>query len=170
MAVPKQGQGVVIGKNVRLGPGIVIWNYVVIGDNTTIAADTVIGSFCDIGKNVVIGKACNIQTHVTISNGCVLGEGIFVGPNSSLLNDKYPKSDVLTPVKIRDNATIGGGVLILPNVTIGEGALVAAGSLVTRDVPPSSVVMGSPARIVMPLEEYAKKQAAFNSVHRKVKE
>ena len=123
--------------------------------------NTVIGSFVDIGKDVTIGKNCNIQAHVTISNGCVLGDNVFIAPNTSLLNDKYPKSPFMTPPVIKDGAAIGGGVTILPNVVIGEKAVVGGGSVVTKDVPANTVVAGCPAKKVMTLEQFKKKQAKF---------
>jgi acetyltransferase-like isoleucine patch superfamily enzyme len=168
MVNPKKGTGIVTGANVEIGENVAIWNYVVIGDDTKIGAGTTIGSFCDIGKNVVLGKNCNIQAHVTISNGCVLGNDVFIAPNSSLLNDKYPKSSLLTPPVIRDGAQIGGGVTVLPDVTIGEKAVIGGGSVVTRNVPPRTVLAGVPARVVMTLEEYEAKRDAFIAARRKV--
>lgn len=170
MPTTKAGKGVVIGKGVQLGENVMIWNYVVIGDSTKIDDGTCIGSFCDIGKNVAIGKDCNIQTHVTISNGCRIGDNVFIAPNTSLLNDKYPKSDLLTPVTVKDRVIIGGGVTVLPNVTVGENAVIAAGSVVTRDVPANIVVMGVPARSAMSLKKYEAKRRAFIGVRRQVEE
>ena len=161
MSKPKMGKGVMVGKNVQFGEDVVVWNYVVIGDNTKIGDGTRIGSFCDIGKNVVIGKNCIIQAHVTISNECKLGDNVFVGPNSSLLNDRFPHSKCLTPSIIKDNVVIGGCVTILPNVTVHENAVVAAGSTVTKDVPPGTVVKGIPAKQMMTREEYEAKRKAF---------
>lgn len=145
MAKPKMETGVIVGKKVKCAPNVVVWNYVVIGDATKIGDGTRIGSFCDIGKNVTIGKNCNIQTHVTISNGCIIGNNVFIAPNSTLLNDKFPVSERLTPPRIYDDAVIGGCVAILPNVTVGQGAVIAAGSVVTKDVSPRTVVKGIPA-------------------------
>ena len=145
-----------MGTNVEIGPNVTIWNYVVLGDNTKIGENSVIGSFVDIGKNVVLGKNCNIQAHVTISNGCILGDDVFIAPNTSLLNDK-----LLTPPNVKDGAQIGGGVTILPDVTIGEKAVVGGGSVVTKNVDPRTVVAGSPARLVMNLSEYETKRANF---------
>jgi acetyltransferase-like isoleucine patch superfamily enzyme len=137
MPQPKTGKGVITGANVQFGREVVVWNYVVIGDNTKIGDGTRVGSFCDIGKNVVIGKDCVIQVHVTISNECKLGNNVFIGPNSSLLNDRFPHSVRLTPSIIEDNVIVGGCVTVLPNVTISENSVVvAAGSVVTKDVPP----------------------------------
>lgn len=161
MSPPKTGIGVIIGENVQFGENVTIWNYVVISDNTRIGDGTRIGSFCDIGKNVVIGRNCNIQAHVTISNECQIGDNVFIGPNTSLLNDKFPYSRFLTPPIIKDNAIIGGCVTILPNVTIHENAVIAAGSVVTRDVPPNIVVKGIPAKPTMTRQEYEIKRKEF---------
>jgi acetyltransferase-like isoleucine patch superfamily enzyme len=163
---PKLGIGVIIGENVEFGKNVVIWNYVVIGDNTRINDKTVVGSFCDIGKNVTIGKNCNIQAHATISNGCVIGDNVFIAPNSSLLNDRYPKSDLLMPVTVENHAIIGGGVTVLPGVVIRESSIVAGGSVVTRDVPPRMVVKGVPAKVAMTLEEYEARRAKYANERR----
>ncbi len=168
MVNPKKGTGIVTGVNVEIGADVAIWNYVVIGDNTKIGDGTLIGSFCDIGKEVTIGKNCNIQAHVTISNGCILGDNVFIAPNSSLLNDKYPKSSFMTPPVIKDNAVIGGGVTILPDVIVGENAVIGGGSVVTKNVPPRTVSSGVPAKVVMSLEEYEAKREKFIAARRKV--
>jgi UDP-2-acetamido-3-amino-2,3-dideoxy-glucuronate N-acetyltransferase len=168
MPALKRGKGVITGVNVQWGKGVVVWNYVVVGDNTRIGDGTSVGSFCDIGKDVIIGKNCNIQAHVTISNGCILGDNVFVAPNSTLLNDKYPKSILLTPPVIKDNVIIGGGVTVLPNVVVGESSIVGGGSVVTKDVPARRVVMGDPAREIMRLEEYWAKREVFVQAKRKV--
>lgn len=158
----KRGVGIVTGVNVEIGANAAIWNYVVIGDGTKIGEGTTIGSFCDIGKNVVIGKNCNIQAHVTISNGCILGDDVFIAPNSSLLNDKYPKSTFMTPPVIKDGAAIGGGVTVLPDVTVGEKAVIGGGSVVTKNVPPRTVSFGVPARVKkISLEQYEAKRKQF---------
>jgi UDP-2-acetamido-3-amino-2,3-dideoxy-glucuronate N-acetyltransferase len=163
MSKLRLGKGVVAGENVQFGENVVIWNYVVVGDNARVGEGTCVGSFCDIGKDVVIGKNCNIQAHVTISNGCKIGNDVFIAPNSSLLNDKYPRSSLLTPPVVKDHAVIGGGVTVLPDVTIGEKSIVGAGSVVTRTVLPRTVVAGVPARFVMSLQEYEAKQKNYSS-------
>ena len=160
MEKPEKGEGVIVGKNVQFGKDVVVWNYVVIGDSTKIGDGTLVGSFCDIGKNVIIGKNCNIQAHVTISNECKIGNNVFIGPNSSLLNDKFPKGR-LTPCIIKDNVVIGGCVSILPNITVNENSVVAAGSVVTKNVPSGIVVKGNPARKMMTREEYEKRKKDF---------
>jgi acetyltransferase-like isoleucine patch superfamily enzyme len=161
VAKPKLGKGVIIGKNVQFDEDVVLWNYVVIGDNTKIGDGTRVGSFCDIGRDVVVGRNCIIQAHVTISNECVLGDNVFIGPNSSLLNDKFPHSKCLTPSIIKNNVIVGGCVTILPNVTINENSVIAAGSVVTKDVPGETVVKGVPAEIMMTRSEYEAKRTEF---------
>ena len=161
MSKYRLGKGVILGKNVKIGEAVVIWNYVIIGDNTVIGDKTRIGSFCDIGRDVEIGRYCNIQAHVTISNGCRIGSNVFIGPNASILNDRFPVSSRLTPPIIEDNVIVGGGAIILPNLTIGENAVVAAGSVVTKDVPAEAVVKGAPAKIFMNRNEYEAKKLKF---------
>jgi acetyltransferase-like isoleucine patch superfamily enzyme len=155
------GKGVIVGEKVVFGENVVVWNYVVVGDNTRIGDGTRIGSFCDIGKTVSIGKNCNIQTHVTISNGCKIGNNVFIAPNSTLLNDKFPVSKRLAPPVIKNNALVGGCAAILPGVTIGEDAVVAAGSVVTKDVAARTVVKGVPAKPVMTRKEYETKKKNY---------
>jgi len=125
---------------------VLIYEPVYIHETAQIGEGTKIGAFCDIGRNVIIGRGCNIQCHVSISNGCIIGNKVFIGPKATLLNDKYPPSETLQPVVIHDEAVIGGGAIILPGVTIGERAAIGAGSVVTKDVPPHEVWIGSPAR------------------------
>jgi acetyltransferase-like isoleucine patch superfamily enzyme len=161
MQQPKTGRGVIIGANVQFGKDVVVWNYVVIGDNTKIGDGTCIGSFVDIGRNVTIGKNCNIQAHVTISNECVLGDNVFIAPNSSLLNDKYPKSSFLAAPIVKNNVVIGGGVTILPGVILGENSVIGGGSVVTKNVSREKVVSGVPAKEIMTKEQYDAKREAF---------
>lgn len=155
------GKGVLIGKNVQFGKNVIIWNYIVIGDNTKIGDGTRIGSFCDIGKNVVVGKNCVIQAQVAVSNECQIADNVFIGPNTTILNDKFPHSEYLTPSTVKDDVVIGGCVTILPNVVVNEKAVIAAGSIVTKDVPAATVVKGVPARLTMTRQEYQAKREAF---------
>lgn len=161
MKKPKVAEGVVIGENVEFGKNVVVWNHAVIGSNTKIGDNTRIGSLCDIGKDVVIGDNCVIQAHVTISNACRLGNNVFIGPNTSVLNDKFPYSVYLTPSIIEDDVIVGGCVTVLPNITVGRNAVLAAGSVVTKNVPRDTVVKGIPARIAMTRQEYEEKRKAF---------
>jgi acetyltransferase-like isoleucine patch superfamily enzyme len=112
---------------------------------TNIGEDTKIGAFSDIG-NCTIGKRCNIQTMVSIPRGTIIGDDVFIGPQVTICNDKYPPSKLVSPVIIKDHASIGGNVTILPGVTIGEYAIIGAGSVVTKNVPNSEVWYGNPAK------------------------
>lgn len=138
-----------------------------IHDSAKIGKGTKIGAFVDIGKDVVIGENCNIQAHVTISNGVQIGDRVFIGPNTSILNDRYPVSKVLAPPIIYNDVVIGGFVVILPNISIGEKAVIGAGSVVTKNVPRGSVVYGNPAEYKMSREEYDNKKAEWEKQTRK---
>ena len=123
-----------------------------------------IGEMCNIGKGVFvdahvhIGSRVKIQNHVSVFEGVTLEDGVFVGPHVCFTNDLYPRainpdgtlksgSDwEITPTLVKYGASIGAGAVILCGVTIGEFALVGAGSMVTRDVPPYTLVTGNPAR------------------------
>ena len=161
MSQPKLGMGVVVGSNVKFGKQVVIWNYVVIGDDVKIGNGSCIGSFCDIGKNVTIGKTCSYICASLVSSSGIVGDNVFIAPNCSLLNDKYPKSDLMTPSIIKDNAIVGGGTIILPNVVVGGNSVIGGGSIVTKDVPPKKIVAGSPAKQVMTMKEYQIKRDNF---------
>jgi acetyltransferase-like isoleucine patch superfamily enzyme len=102
---------------------------------------------------------------VTISNECVLEDNVFIAPNTTLLNDKYPRSGFLTAPTIKRGAIIGGGVTILPNLTIGEKAVVGGGSVVTADIPARTVHKGLPSRKTMSLKDYVHKREEFTKAH-----
>ncbi len=148
-----------IAPDVRLGENVKIADFVnlygcELGDNTKV------GPFVEIQKNARIGKNCKIQSHTFVCEGVTIEDEVFVGHGVTFTNDKYPRATneggelqtekdwVVLPTLVRKGASIGSGSTILCNVTIGERALVGAGSLVTRDVPPGAVVAGNPARVL----------------------
>jgi acetyltransferase-like isoleucine patch superfamily enzyme len=152
--------GTVIGENAILRPGTVIYCAVTIGDNFSTGHNVIIREKTTIGNNTAIGTAsiiegtCSIgdngriQSMVFIPTNTEIGDNVFIGPNSVLTNDRYPpfgKPSLIGPV-LEDNTTIGANVTILPGVRIHEGAAVAAGSVVTKDVPPGVLAIGAPAR------------------------
>lgn len=134
---------------------VVIGNYVRTGHKVLIREECRIGSHVLVGTNVVIdnrttiGSRVSIQSTVYVPTGTLIEDHVFIGPNAVFLNDRFP-TRVQAPLKapqIRRGATIGGNATILPGITIGEGAFVAAGAIVTRNVPPWHLAIGSPAQI-----------------------
>ncbi len=135
-----------------------------IGDHTTIWQNTVILSGAQIGSNcninalvfiendVVVGDNCTVKCGVQLWDGITLEDDVFVGPNATFSNDPFPRSkvypDAFKKTLVKKGASIGANATILPGIVIGEGALVGAGSVVTKDVPPHAVVCGNPARIL----------------------
>lgn len=99
-----------------------------------------------MGENVKIGNNCSIQSFVFIPKGITIEDNVFIGPGTIFLNDKYPPSDNWGTTLVKQGARIGGGCIILPNVVIGENALVGAGSVVTSLIPPNEVWFGNPAK------------------------
>jgi acetyltransferase-like isoleucine patch superfamily enzyme len=152
--------GAVIGKDAVLRTGTVIYCTVTIGDNfstghnviirekTTIGDNTAIGTATIIEGATKIGSNVRIQSMVFIPTNTEIGDNVFIGPDSVLTNDRYPpfgKPALIGPV-LENNTTIGANVTILPGVRIHEGAAVAAGSVVTKDVPAGMLAIGAPAR------------------------
>ncbi len=140
-----------IGENVKLAEFINLYGCF-IGDNTRI------GAFVEIQKNARVGKNCKISSHSFICEGVTIEDGVFVGHNVTFINDKFPRATNQTgglkseadwkvePTLVKKGASIGSGATILGNLVIGENAIVGAGSTVTSDVPPYSIVAGNPAR------------------------
>lgn len=138
-ALTEVQEGVAIGAATRVGSLTLIHEGAVIGSGCTI------GSHCNI-CDCRIGDRVSIQTACHITRGVVIEDDVFVGPHVTMLNDKLLGAELSFP-RICRGAKIGGGSVILPGVTIGENAVVGAGSVVTGDVPAGATVFGNPARI-----------------------
>lgn len=146
-----------LGKNVKLSKFINLYGCS-IGDNTKI------GTFVEIQKNARIGNNCKIQSHTFICEGVTIEDNVFVGHGVIFINDKYPRSTnsggklqseedwEVVPILIKQGASIGSGATILCNVTVGGNAVIGAGSVVTKDVSPNSIVAGNPARFIRRIE------------------
>jgi acetyltransferase-like isoleucine patch superfamily enzyme len=142
-----------LGENVKLSRFINLYGCE-IGDNTKI------GAFVEVQKNAKIGKNCKISSHTFVCEGVTIEDQVFVGHSVAFINDSYPRavsddgrlqteSDWrVENTLVKKGASIGSGCTILANVTIGENALVGAGSVVTKDVPPNTIVAGNPARVL----------------------
>lgn len=133
-----------------IGQGTRVWQFVVILPGAQIGADCNICSHCLIEGDVHVGDRVTVKSGVQLWNGMRVGDDVFIGPNVTFTNDRYPKSGnkafAMQSTVIESGASIGGGATILPGVRIGKGALVGAGAVVTRDVAPGVTVVGNPAR------------------------
>ncbi|UCE14066.1 MAG: N-acetyltransferase [Candidatus Heimdallarchaeota archaeon] len=134
---------------------------VVIRENCHIGAGSIIGSGSVLDSGVSIGKNARVQSNNFIPPKITIGDNVFLGPCVQFANDKYPMSNRLISTFIEDNVVIGIGAIILGGITIEEGAVIGAGSLVTKNVPSNHVVIGAPARKIMSREEYDQKQKDY---------
>ena len=152
-----------ISDDVKLGKNVKIYEFVnlygcEIGDNTKI------GTFVEIQKNAKIGANVKVSSHTFICEGVTIEDEVFIGHNVTFINDKYPRATTASgepkteadweviPTLVKGGASIGSSVTILCGVTIGEGAMVGAGSVVNKDVPAHTIVTGRPARVVRKLD------------------
>lgn len=136
----------------QIGPRTRIWQFVVVLPGARIGSDCNLCSQVFIEQDVTIGDRVTVKSGVQLWNGLKVGNDVFIGPNATFTNDNFPRSgDHSKEVEgtvIKDGASIGANATILPGLTIGEKAMVGAGSVVTRSVPPRAIVHGNPARIV----------------------
>ena len=136
------------GERIDLPNGSIAWAPCYIGKECQIGANVSISCLAHIGKNVVIGDGTRIQGGAYIADGTIIGEDVFIGPNATILNDRYPPSRDSTKwelVTIENEAVIGGGTTLLPGINVGSQAVLAAGALLTRNIPSGEVWMGQPA-------------------------
>jgi acetyltransferase-like isoleucine patch superfamily enzyme len=146
--------GSTVYENVAIGRSLATGHNVLIREGSRIGDNCLIGSGSMLDGSVSIGSNVKIQSGVYLPHGTVVGENVFIGPYACVTNDRYPLSKRLTPVVIGDGCVIGANTTLISGVHIGDNSVVAAGSVVTRDVPPNTVVRGVPARIYATREEY----------------
>lgn len=145
--------------NVKLGKDVKIFDFVNLY-GCSIDNNTKIGTFVEIQKNASIGKNCKISSHTFICEGVYIEDNVFVGHNVTFINDKHPRSvneegtmqtesnwEVIETF-VKKGASIGSSSTIMCGITIGENAIVGAGALVTKDVPPNTIVAGVPAKVI----------------------
>lgn len=149
-----------LGENVKLSKFINLYG-------CAIGRNTKIGAFVEIQKNAKVGTNCKISSHTFICEGVTIEDNVFIGHGVTFINDRYPRATGpggelqterdwnVSPTLVKRGASIGSGATILCNVTIGENAIVGAGSVVTQDVPMNSVVAGNPARVLRQLAKAA---------------
>lgn len=152
-----------ISPKARLGKNVRVWNFAYVGPNTTVGENTKIGSLAHVDYDVVIGKNCKIEGLAYIAPLSRIGDNVFIGPSAVLTNDPYPLSDRMIGVKIEDGAIVCAGAVIKAGVKIGKNSIVGMGAVVTKDVPPETVVVGIPARRAYSRKDYEKKRVAWNN-------
>jgi acetyltransferase-like isoleucine patch superfamily enzyme len=142
-----------LGQNVKLSKFINLYGCE-IGDESKI------GAFVEIQKNASVGKRCKISSHTFVCEGVTIEDNVFIGHGVMFINDSYPRATAadgnlqteadwkVERTVVKNGASIGSGATILSNVSIGENAIVGAGSVVTKDVPPGSIVVGNPAKVL----------------------
>ncbi len=149
-----------VSPEASIGPGTRIWNQAQVREGVQIGPNCIVGKGVYIDVGVVIGSDVKIQNNALLYNGVTIDDGVFIGPGACLANDRIPRA--ITPggdlkttedwtrgeIHVRYGASIGAGAIILPDVTIGQFAMVGAGAVVTHDVPDYRLVMGVPARFI----------------------
>lgn len=157
-AAPVPDKHVQIAPSVKLGKDVRIFGFVNMY-GCEIGDETKIGTFVEIQKGAKIGKRCKISSHTFICEGVTIEDEVFVGHNVTFINDLFPRATTggalqtesdweCRPTLVKKGASIGSSATLLCGITVGEGALIGAGSVVTKDVPPHAVVAGNPARVL----------------------
>jgi len=152
-----------IAPSVKLGRDVKLSRFINLY-GCEIGDETKIGAFVEIQKNASVGKRCKISSHTFVCEGVTIEDNVFVGHNVAFINDSYPRATTgdqlqteadwkVEKTLVKKGASIGSGSTILANITIGENALVGAGSVVTKDVPANAIVAGNPARILRYVEQ-----------------
>ncbi len=135
-----------------IGEGTRIWQFVVVLPGAHIGRDCNICAHCFLENDVRLGDRVTVKNGVQLWDGTTLADDVFIGPNVTFSNDRYPRSKVYPEaferIEIGRGASIGAGAVLLPGVTVGAGALVGAGAVVTEPVPERAVVAGNPARVL----------------------
>jgi len=153
-----------IAPDVKLGKGVRLSKFINMY-GCQVGDDTKIGAFVEIQKNATIGSRCKISSHTFICEGVTIEDEVFIGHSVTFINDMYPRATTesgglqteadwkVDKTLVKQRASIGSGSTILANVTIGENAIVGAGSVVTKDVPANTIVAGNPARVLRKVQE-----------------
>jgi acetyltransferase-like isoleucine patch superfamily enzyme len=148
-----------IAPDVELGKKVKIFDFVNLY-GCQIGDDTQIGTFVEIQKGAKIGKNCKISSHTFICEGVTIENNVFIGHSVTFINDRYPRATSpggslqtdddweCIPSLVKEGASIGSGATLLSGITIGANAIVGAGSVVTRNVPPDTIVAGNPAKVL----------------------
>lgn len=154
-----------VSPKAQVGKGTMVWINVQIRENAVIGENCILSKDVYIDHAVNVGARCKIQNSVSVYHGVTIGNDVFVGPNACFTNDRVPRAFnvdwKITPTVVKDGASIGANSTLICGITIGEYAMVAAGSVVTRDVEPYTLVMGSPACPVARIDKAGNKMEAL---------
>jgi acetyltransferase-like isoleucine patch superfamily enzyme len=154
---------VCIAPDVKLGQDVKFSKFINLY-GCEVGDETKIGAFVEIQKNATVGKRCKISSHSFICEGVTIEDNVFIGHGVMFINDSYPRATApggnlqtetdwkVERTVVKKGASIGSGATILSNLSIGENAIVGAGSVVTKDVPPNSIVVGNPAKVLRYIE------------------
>ena len=141
----------IVEKTATIGQNTKVWHFVHIREQAEIGSDCVLGHSVYVGKDVKIGNRVKLENRATIYQGVQIEDDVFVGPHVTFTNDRYPRSYSPTweivPTYVKKGASIGASTVIICGVTIGEHAMIGAGSVVTKDIPPHVLAYGNPTKI-----------------------
>jgi UDP-2-acetamido-3-amino-2,3-dideoxy-glucuronate N-acetyltransferase len=152
-----------VDQNVKIGEGTKIWHFSHILKNSKIGRDCTVGQNVCIGPNVIIGKEVKIQNNVSIYDGVTLEDNVFCGPSCVFTNDKYPRSrlknskETWLKTQVKRGATLGANCTIVCGVTIGSFSLVAAGTVILKNIPDYALMAGVPGKQIGWVSEYGEK-------------
>lgn len=152
-----------ISNDVKLGQGVKLSKFINLY-GCSVGDGTKIGAFVEVQKNAHIGGCCKISSHTFICEGVTIEDDVFIGHGVMFINDTYPRATAngalqteadwaVEPTLVKKGASIGSNCTILSHVTIGENAIIGAGSVVTKDVPANTIAAGNPARILRSIDE-----------------
>jgi len=153
--------GTVIYETVSIGSWVETGHNVLIRGGSMVGDRTRIGSSVQLDGTIKIGRNVSVQSNVYLPHLATIDDDVFIGPNAVFTNDPYPPSKRLIGIVVERHAVVGANACIVARVKIGEGSVVSAGAVVTKDVPPHMVVVGSPARVYATREMYDKKKAKW---------
>lgn len=151
----------VIDSTAKIGDGSMVWVNVQIREGTKIGKNCILSKDVYVDCNVEIGDNCKIQNSVSVYNGVTIESQVFVGPNVSFTNDKVPRAFntdwKITKTLVQQGASLGANSTIICGIVIGKYSMIAAGSVVTKDVPPYTLVAGNPARVLAKIDKAGNK-------------